>query len=289
MTTAPLYGFGLSEHRVGSFLFQKPRHEFVISTKVGRILRAPEDKIHFKPPIFLGGLPFDHVFDYTYDGIMRSFEDSLQRLRLTSIDLIVIHDLERCHHGEKLEVYLKQLANGGWRALENLRSTGDIRAIGAGVNERGAISRFLRHFDIEFLVLAWPYTLLNQDALDELYLCQEHDVGVILASVFNSGILVTGPVKEAKYNYQDAPRHIVDRVLRIDRICRSYDVSMAAAALQFPLAHPCVASVIPGSFHPRHVMQNLSYFREEIPSGLWASLKAEKLVRNDAPTPQTLQ
>ena len=283
--TAPLYGFGLSEHRVGSFLFQKPRHEFVISTKVGRILRAPEDKVHFKPPIFLGGLPFDHVFDYTYDGIMRSYEDSLQRLRLTSIDLIVIHDLERCHHGEKLEVYLKQLANGGWRALENLRSTGDVRAIGAGINERGAIPRFLQRFDIEFFVLAWPYTLLNQDALDELYLCQEHDVGIILAAVFNSGILVTGPVFGAKYDYRDAPRDIVERVARIDRVCRSHGVSMAAAALQFPLAHPCVASVIPGSFHPLHVIQNLEYFREEIPSGLWASLKAEKLVRRDAPTP----
>ena len=283
--TAPLYGFGLSEHRVGSFLFQKPRHEFVISTKVGRILRAPEDKVHFKPPIFLGGLPFDHVFDYTYDGIMRSYEDSLQRLRLTSIDLIVIHDLERCHHGEELEVYLKQLANGGWRALENLRATGDVSAIGAGINERGAIPRFLQHFDIEFFVLAWPYTLLNQEALDELHLCQEHDVGVILAAVFNSGILVTGPVKGAKYDYRDAPSDIVERVVRIDRVCRSHDVSMAAAALQFPLAHPCVASVIPGSFDPLHVIQNLEYFREEIPSGLWASLKAEKLLRKDAPTP----
>ena len=283
--TAPLYGFGLSEHRVGSFLFQKPRHEFVISTKVGRILKAPEDKVNFKPPIFIGGLPFDHLFDYTYDGIMRSFEDSLQRLRLTSIDLLVIHDLELCHHGERLPVYMNQLSAGGWRALENLRSTGDIRAIGAGINERGAMPRLLQRFDVEFFVLAWPYTLLDQDALDELPLCQERNVGIILASVFNSGILVTGPVSDAKYNYENAPAEIVGRVSRIQKVCRRHDVSMAAAALQFPLAHPCVTSVIPGSLHPRQVEQNLGYFRERIPAGLWAELKSENLIREDAPTP----
>ncbi len=283
--TAPLYGFGLSEHRVGSFLFQKLPHEFVISTKVGRILRAPEDKANFKPPIFLGGLPFDHVFDYTYDGIMRSFEDSLQRLRLTSIDLLVIHDLELCHHGERLQLHLDQLSDSGWRALDNLRSTGNIRAIGSGINERGAIPRFLQRFDIEFFVLSWPYTLLYQDALEELMLCEERNVGVILATVFNSGILVTGPIKGAKYNYEDAPAKIVERVSRIERVCRSHNVSMAAAALQFPLAHPCVASVIPGALHPRQVEQNVGYFQEQIPSGLWADLKSEKLIQKDAPTP----
>ena len=284
--TAPLYGFGLSEHRVGSFLFQKPRHEFVISTKVGRILKAPEDKVNFKPPIFIGGLPFDHYFDYTYDGIMRSFEDSLQRLRLTSIDLLVIHDLELCHHGEELQVYMDQLSGGGWRALENLRSTGDIRAIGAGINERGAMPRFLQQFDIEFFVLSWPYTLLDQDALDELPQCEEHNVGIILATVFSSGVLVTGPVKGAKYIYENASPAILDRVSRIQKVCRRHDVSMPAAALQFPLAHPCVTSVIPGSLHPSQVEQNLGYFREQIPTDLWAELKSEKLIRADAPTPE---
>lgn len=283
--TAPLYGFGLSEHRVGSFLFQRARHEFVISTKAGRILKAPDDRINFKPPIFLGGLPFDHFFDYSYDGIMRSFEDSLQRLRLTSIDLLVIHDLELCHHGERLRVHMEQLSGGGWRALENLRSTGAIRAIGAGINERGAMPRFLERFDIEFFVLAWPYTLLNQDALDELPLCEESNVGVILASVFNSGILVTGPVRGAKYNYEDAPPEILERVSRIQRVCLGHGVSMAAAALQFPLAHPCVTSVIPGSLHPRQVEQNLGFFREEIPADLWEELKAERLIRGDSPIP----
>lgn len=283
--TAPLYGFGLSEHRVGSFLFERPRNEFVISTKVGRILKAPEDKLHFKPPIFLGGLPYDHHFDYSYDGIMRSFEDSLQRLRLTTVDLLVIHDLELCHHGDRLQSHMEQLSRDGWRALENLRSTGEIRAIGAGINERGAISRFLDRFDIEFFVLAFPYTLLDQDALDELPICEERNVGIIVATVFGSGVLVTGPVEGAKYNYLDAPEGILERVSRIQRVCLAHGVSMAAAALQFPLAHPCVTTVIPGSLHPRQVEQNLAYFREQIPAQLWEDLKAERLVREDAPTP----
>ena len=283
--TAPLYGFGLSEHRVGSFLYQQPRREFVLSTKVGRVLRAPEVKADFKAPLFLGGLPFDHVFDYSYDGIMRSFEDSLQRLRLNSIDLLVIHDLELGYHGTELQGYQDQLSGSGWRALENLRSTGEIRAIGAGINEQGVIPRFLERFDLDFFVLAWSYTLLEQEALEELPLCQARNVGIILAAVFNSGILVTGAVEGAKYNYQDAPAEVLEKVSRIEQICRRHNVSMAAAALQFPLAHPCVTSVIPGAVHPREVEENLGYFQEEIPAALWAELKAEGFIRQDAPTP----
>ncbi len=283
--TAPLYGFGLSEHRVGGFLYQQPRREFVLSTKVGRVLRAPEVKANFKAPLFLGGLPFDHVFDYTYDGIMRSFEDSLQRLRLNSIDLVVIHDLEPDHHGAKLQTYVDQFSESGWRALERLRSTGEIRAIGAGVNERGVMPRFLERFDLDFFVLAWSYTLLEQEALEELPLCQARNVGIILASVFNSGILATGAVDGAKYNYQDAPAEVLERVSKIEQVCRRHDVSMAAAALQFPLAHPSVASVIPGAVHPREVEENLGHFQEEIPAALWAELKAEGYIRQDAPIP----
>ena len=146
--------------------------------------------------------------------------------------------------------------------------------------------RFLQQFDIEFFVLSWPYTLLDQDALDELPQCEEHNVGIILATVFSSGVLVTGPVKGAKYIYENASPAILDRVSRIQKVCRRHDVSMPAAALQFPLAHPCVTSVIPGSLHPRQVEQNLGYFRERIPSDLWVELKSEKLIREDAPTPE---
>ena len=284
--TAPFYGFGLSEHRVGSFLSQQPRQEFVLSTKVGRVLKAPKVKAGFKAPFFLGGLPFDYVFDYTYDGIMRSFEDSLQRLRLNSIDLLLIHDLEFGHHGAKLQTYRDQFSDSGWRAVERLRSTGEVRAIGAGANELEVIPYFLERFDLDFFILARQYTLLEQDALDEaLPMCQARNVGIILASVFNSGILVTGPVEGAKYVYEDAPAEVLEKVTRIEQVCRRHNVSLAAAAIQFPLAHPCVTSVIPGALHPRQVEENLEYFREEIPSALWAALKAEGHIRQDAPTP----
>ena len=283
--TAPLYGLGLSEHRVGSFLFEKPRQEFVLSTKVGRILRAPDDRANFKDPLFLGGLPFDQVFDYSYDGIMRSYEDSLQRLRLNSIDLLVIHDLELCHHGENLQAYRDQLTGSGWRALEELRSIGDVRAIGAGINEQGGIPWFLEQLDLDFFVVAWPYTILEQDALEELPLCQERGVGIIVATVFSSGILATGPIEDAKHNYRNASPDTLEKVSRIAQVCRRHNVSMAAAALQFPLAHPGVACVIPGAQEPRQVAENVAHFREEIPSALWRELKAEGYIRHDAPTP----
>ena len=282
--TAPLYGWGLSEHRVGNFLYQKPRDEFVLSTKVGRILRAPAIKEGFKAPWFKGGLPYDHVFDYSYDGIMRSYEDSLQRLRLNRIDLLAIHDLEALHHGEGLQVFRDQLSSGGWRALEELRSTGEVRAIGAGINEIGVISWFLEYFDLDFFILARHYTLLEQEALDEaLPLCRERDIGIILASVFNSGILVTGTSEDAKYVYEIAPPEIIEKVKQLERVCHRHNVSLAAAAIQFPLAHPCVTTVIPGALHPREVEEDLGYFQEEIPSALWAELKAEGLLRRDAP------
>ena len=283
--TAPLYGLGLSEHRVGSFLFEKPRHEFVLSTKVGRILKAPEERVGFKDPLFLGGLPFERVFDYTYDGIMRSYEDSMQRLRLNSVDLLVVHDLELCHHGSELQTYLNQLTGSGWRALEELRSTGEVRAVGAGINERGGIPLLLERYDLDFFVLAWPYTLLGQDAIEELPLCQDRNVGIILATVFGSGILVTGAIDGAKHNYRDAGPEALSKVSRIEQVCRSHNVSMAAAALQFPLAHPIVASVIPGAQEPRQIVENVGYFREEIPSSLWDELKAAGFIRADAPTP----
>lgn len=284
--TAPYYGMGLSEHRLGYFLYQKPRQDFMVSTKVGRILKPSKTKSEFTSPFFPGGLPLDPVFDYTYDGIMRSYEDSLQRLRLNSIDLLVIHDLDSGHHGVTLQTYQSQLSNSGWRAVDQLRSTGEVRAVGAGVNQLGEIPYFLDQTDLDFFVLARQYTLLEQDALDDLLpACQERNIGIILASVFNSGILVTGPVSGAKYVYEDAPPDILEKVKQIEQVCRAHNVPLAAAAIQFPIAHPCVTSVIPGLLHPRQVAENMDYFQTEIPVALWTDLKAEGFVRPDAPTP----
>ncbi len=277
---------GLSEHRVGSFLYEKPREEFVLSTKVGRVLKAPKVRAGFKAPLFLGGLPFDHAFDYSYDGIMRSYEDSLQRLRLNRIDMLVVHDLERHAHGEKLQFYRDQFAGGGWRALEELRSSGEIRAIGAGVNEPGIVPYFIEHFDLDFFILARYYTLLEQDALsEEIPMCQERNIGIIYASVFNSGILVTGPVEGAKLACEQAPPEAMAKAARIQEVCSRHSVSMAAAAIQFPLAHPAVTSIVVGALHPDHLEDDLGYLQEEIPAALWAELKAEGLIRQDAPTP----
>jgi D-threo-aldose 1-dehydrogenase len=287
--TAPWYGRGQSEHRTGRFLYDRPRRDFVLSTKVGRVLKAPESPDSFETGFWAGGLHFDHVFDYSYDGIMRAFEDSLQRLGMNRIDLLVIHDLDYWHHQvePKVAAYLAQLATSGWRALEDLRAAGVIRGIGAGINELGMIPRFLDLADIDFFLLALRYTLMEHDTLEaELPYCQRRNVGIVIGAVFSSGITATGAVPGAKYNYADATPDIVDKVRRIEAVCARHDVPLPAAALQFPFGHPCVASVIPGGFKPEHVRANVGHMRYQIPGDFWAELKRERLIREDAPVPE---
>lgn len=286
--TAPWYGRGLSELRVGRFLRQQPREAFVVSTKVGRILRAPRDPEHFDRAPWVGGLPFDVTFDYSYDGILRAYEDSLQRLGLASIDLALVHDLDLGYHApeERFTAYLGQLATGGWRALRQLRESGAIRGIGVGINENGMIPRFLDLFDVDFFLVAGRYTLLEQETLaTEIARCVDRQVGIVVGAVFSSGILATGAVAGAKDNYADPTHERIARVQRIQRVCERHGVPLAAAALRFPLAHPAVASVIPGPIKPEQVRQNLDGFRQAIPSRLWAELKAEGLLHQDAPVP----
>jgi D-threo-aldose 1-dehydrogenase len=285
--TAPLYGMGLSEHRFGAFLRTQARNEFVLSTKVGRTLCRPRSVSNRRPSIFMGGLQFEFEFDYGYDGIMRSFEDSLQRLGLTSVDLLAIHDLDRWHHETDVRVsaHLSRLVTSGWRALEELRSSGAIRGIGVGVNELETIALLTNAVDVDFVLLAMRYTLLDQTALDgPLDLLTSRGIGVIAGSVFNSGILATGAVAGAKYNYADAPPDILDRTRRIESICSRHGVSLPAVALQFPLGHPTVASVIPGAFHADQVQTIVRWFEERVPSELWEELKAEGCLHLKAPT-----
>ena len=286
--TAPFYGYGKSEHRVGHFLRQQPRREYTISTKVGRVLKPTSDLDAFDPGFWAGGLPFDLEFDYSYDGIMRSYEDSLQRLGLPSVDLLVIHDLDFWFHKTEalVNAYLAQLSTSGWRALEQLRSNGDIQGVGAGINELGMMPRFLDVVDLDFFLVALPYTLLDQDVLDEEFpRCAERGVGVVVGAVFASGILATGPVKGSNYAYAPAPEEILKKTSGIEAVCRRHDTPLAAAAMQFPLAHPIVATVIPGAFAPQQVLENRERFQRSIPADLWAELKAEGLLRQDAPTP----
>lgn len=286
--TAPWYGRGQSEHRLGRFLYRQPRAEFVLSTKVGRVLHAPRDPGRFDTGFWSGGLHFEHRWDYGYDGIMRAYEDSLQRLGMNRIDLLLVHDLDWWHHGTDaaVDAWLAQLRTSGWRALDELKRSGAIKGIGAGVNELGTIPRFLDIVDVDFFLLALRYTLMEHETLEaELPACQQRDVGIVVGGVFSSGITATGAVPGAKYNYADADDAALDKVRRIEAVCGRHGVPLPAAALQFPLHHPSVAAIIPGAFSPGHVATNLEHVRREIPPALWAELKHEGLIRADAPTP----
>ena len=285
--TAPYYGFGQSEHRIGHFLRQQPRSEFAISTKIGRVLRATRNLDTFDKKGWIGGLPFEPSFDFSYDGIMRSYEDSLQRLGLHAVDLLLIHDLDGYFFSEEqIAAHLGQLYTSGWRALESLKSSGQIRGIGAGLNKLGMISRFLDMVPLDFFIVAMPYTLLDQDTLDvEFPKCAQHGATVVIGSVFASGILATGPIEGAGYAYAPASDAILDKTRRIQTICQQYNVPLPAAAIQFPLAHPQVSAIIPGAHKPEYIPSNLQNYQVRIPHDLWDALKSENLLRKDAPTP----
>ena len=286
--TAPFYGYGKSEHRVGRMLQDRARGDFHISTKVGRVLTPTADLENFDGGFWTGGLPFDHVHDYSYDGIMRSYEDSLQRLGLNSVDLLLIHDLDFWFHKteECVTAYLNQLFTSGWKALEKLRSSGQIKGVGAGINEMGMIPRFLDMVDLDFFIVAMPYNLLDQDALDgELQLVEERGLGIVVGAVFASGILATGPIEGSYYKYEPATAEILDRTGKIQSVCERHGVPLGAAALQFPLYHPAVHAVIPGALNPEQVTANIKRFTQQIPNDVWSELKSEGLLRDDAPTP----
>ncbi|MEZ4658982.1 MAG: aldo/keto reductase [Caldilineaceae bacterium] len=286
--TAPFYGYGKSEHRVGHFLRQQPRSEFVISTKVGRVLRPPRNLAAFDKGAWADPLPFEFDVDFSYDGIMRSYEDSLQRLGLPSVDMLVIHDLDFYFHQNEARVsaWLNQLYTSGWRALDELRRHGLIQAVGAGVNELGMIPRFLDLVELDFFLVAYGYNLLTQEMLaSEFTLCAKRNVSIIIGAVFASGILATGAVPGAKYFYAPASEEILDKTERIQTICQRYETPLPAAALQFLLANPIVAAIIPGALAPEHVQSNIELVAQEIPAELWAELKREGLLVEDAPTP----
>ncbi|RBP12216.1 D-threo-aldose 1-dehydrogenase [Roseiarcus fermentans] len=286
--TSPWYGRGQAEHRLGRALYRRRRDDYVLSTKIGRLLKRPLKPGPFARGQWIGGLEFETVFDYGYDGVMRSFEDSLQRLGINRVDLLLVHDLDGWSHrnAAAVDAHFDQLIVSGWRALAELRDSGAIGGIGAGVNMSDAIPRFLDAFDIDFFLLAMRYTLLETDVLDDVFpRCAERGVGIVIGGGYNSGILATGAVPGAMYNYAPASPDILDRVAKIDAVCKRHNVPIAAAALQFPLGHPIVASIVPGAIKVNQVERNLAAFRLSLPADLWAELKHEKLLRADAPTP----
>ena len=285
--TAPLYGHGLSEHRIGSALRERERSSFTLSTKVGRMLR-PTRAEAVDSSLFPSCLPFVPFFDYSYDAVARSIEDSLQRLGFDRIDIVLIHDVELSTHGSQVETdrRFREAMDGGYLVLEKLRAEGVIKAIGCGVNEWQSCERFAKAGDFDCFLLAGRYTLLEQEALDSfLPLCVERNISIVIGGPFNTGILATGPVDGAYYNYVPAPPDILERVRRIQKICEAHATPLPAAALQFPLHHPAIASVIPGSRSAEEVARNIRTFTVNIPDALWADLKSEGLLRRDAPTP----
>jgi D-threo-aldose 1-dehydrogenase len=282
--TAPFYGHGLSEHRLGESLRSVPRDSFVLSSKVGRLLR-PDPQARTQGP-FARTLPFEVVYDYSYDGALRSLEDSLQRLGLARIDIVYIHDVNRRWRGDLLEQSYREAMAGAYRALERLRSEGAIGAIGVGVNENEVLLRFARDGDFDAFMLAGRYTLLDTSALAELLPeCERRGIAITLAAPLNSGILATGAVAGATFWYQPAPPEILERVRRIEAVCARHRVPLRAIALQFPLAHPALASVVVGMRHPREVEENVAAMRQAIPADLWRELRHERLIDEAAPVP----
>jgi D-threo-aldose 1-dehydrogenase len=284
--TAPFYGLGLSEHRVGAALRHRAQDEVVLATKVGRLLSPVPRRATRADTSWHGGLRFNATFDYGYDAVMRSHEDSLQRLGLAWVDMLAIHDLDRAFFdARELDRRLNELSKGGARALDDLRRDGVIRAVGLGINELGTVPRVLDLVDLDYVIIAMPYTLVDQPALDaELALCQEHGVSVIIGAPFASGILARDD-DEGTYRYEPPPDAIRERVTRLRAVCTRHGISLRSAALQFPLGHPAVASVIPGAESVRQVEQNCKDFSVDIPRDLWVELKVEGLVRMDAPVP----
>ncbi|MDE1150719.1 MAG: aldo/keto reductase [Azospirillaceae bacterium] len=288
--TAPHYGFGLSESRLGAVLAElDPAAELLLSTKVGRVLEplADADKAAVRYG-FANAAPFQPVFDYSYDGVMRSYEDSRRRLRRDRIDILLAHDLGTVTHGAAHDHHFRQFLNGGYRAMRTLRDSGAVGAIGLGVNEWQVCAQALGHVDLDVVLLAGRYTLLEQAPLDGFFdLCAARGVRVIIGGPYNSGILVNGTRGNAPlhYNYEPAPPAIIDRVRRLEAACDAFNVPLAAAALQFPLAHPVVAGVIPGMADAGQVVQTRALMDTPIPADLWHALRAEGLLHPAAPTP----
>lgn len=286
--TSPFYGHGLSEHRCGTAVRRMDRESLILCTKVGRWI----DPLHGRSDAngFVGGHPHRAVVDYSYDGTMRSVEQSLLRLGTDRLDLLLIHDVDGWTHGDALEARFSEAMGGAYVALDRLRSEGVVAGIGVGVNEAEMCIRFAQAGDFDTMLLAGRYSLLEQPALAAfLPLALRKDIGVMLGGVFNSGILATGAVPDAKYNYAAAPPAIMEKVARIQRVCTAHRVALPTAALHFAMAHPAVASVVLGAQSPQEVERNVACLAADIPARLWADLIAEKLLDADVPLPALIK
>ena len=285
--SSPYYGYGRAELRMGAALRDRPRDDLVVSTKIGRWM-TPVPRGQTIEGMRKGGINHYPTFDYSYDGVHRSLEQSLLRLGMDRVDIVLVHDVDFWTTGDKLvlEDRFSDVMNGAYRALSDLRSQGVIGAIGVGLNEADMSARFVRAGDFDCVLLAGRYTLLEQRALDDFMpLCEKRGVSVILGGPLNSGVLATGARQGAKYDYNDAPAWVLNRVARIEEVCARHDTPIAAAALQFPLAHPAMAAIIPGAVSRAEIQGNFALLRRPIPTALWDELRTLGLIDQRAPVP----
>ncbi len=284
--TAPLYGLGLSETRLNHFLRGKKRADYVISTKIGRLLKVCEPSDRTGIGKFFDTPSRQEVYDYTYDGVMRSLEASLERLGIDHVDMLFAHDVDVFTHKSEAarDVHVKTLMSSGYKALVKLREEKTIRAFGAGVNEYQVCETLAAQGDFDIFLLAGRYTLLEQEALNSfLPICEKRGIGIVLGGPYNSGILATGAKPGAWYNYDPAPDGILDRVRKIEAVCRAHKVKLPQAALRFPIMHPSVVTVIPGAVSPKEVALNVKTMSAKIPKALWKDLKSQGLLHEGAP------
>ena len=291
--TAPYYGFGLSEKRLGAALLKLDKQsQAIISSKVGRVLEKIDSyQYQGSRDCFFSDEPFSPVFDYSYDGVMRSFESSLKRLKKDKIELLLIHDIGKSTHQDKNPFYLTQLKNGGYLALNELKNNGDISAIGIGVNEVDACLDAMQWGSFDCFLLAGRYSLLEQQSLIDFFpACQQYGASVIAGGIYNSGILATNIFDKnpanIHYNYQPASADIINQVKSLALVCHEYQVNLPSAALQFVLANPVVSSVIPGISSITEAQQTIGFYHEHIPNEFWLKLKEQGLIAENSPIPQ---
>jgi len=291
--TAPFYGFGLSEKRLGRVLAEKALPHIQISTKVGRRLRPYTGQIGSQlREGFASNEPWEAYYDYSYDGIMRSFDSSLSRLGIDSVHLLLVHDLDYMTHGNAHQGYLRDFLDGGYRAMEQLKNDGRVNTIGLGVKEVEMCLYALQHFNFDTFLLAGRYTLLDQSAQHAfLPECQSRGIKVHLASPFNSGILATGVLAKSSkqalyYEYQAAPDTIISRVNAIQTLCTEFEVSLQAAALQFALANPVLDKLVTGFASEHQLVQALAWLQEPIPHEFWQQMQTTNLLSDAAPVPE---
>ena len=284
--TSPFYGNGLSEHRTGNFLKTIDEESYFLSTKVGRYL-TPEKNQNIDRGAWAGGLNFKLNLDYSYDGAMRSFEQSLLRLAVSKIDICLIHDVDKFTFGNEVDYYFKLAMNGAYKAIQKLKEEKVIKAIGVGLNDADICAKFANEGDFDCMVLAGRYSLLeHESALNDFFpIVNKNNIGIILAGVFNSGILAKGIGDNVTYNYDKIPNHIRDKYIIVSEVCDRYNVPVPAAALQFSYANKLISSMILGMDRVEQIKQNISFFNHSIPNDLWNELIEKKIIDERCPTP----